>query len=192
LDRCYPRLCPDWMGQLARRYVAWGERQVKAELVELRLHALQGWQSPGRTPPDLEILPLSQCGNEWLLRRVFNETARGCPELRPARVVDILAFASSPLHDRDGIFLARHGSRYVGTCTGRCRPGGTGIIYSLCVHPQYRRLGIGRALLYRALEYLRDRGAGEARIYTERKNDPALRLYHGEGFEMVGSLSPAA
>lgn len=182
MNPCYPRLVPEWLAHLARRYVAWSERKIRTDLVELGIELSSA--APRRKPVDAEltVVPLSECGTEWLFRRVFNDVARRNPDFRPARWVDMVAFATSPQHDRRGIFLARVGRKYVGTCVARFRPDGMGGIYTLCVHPEYRRRGIARALLTAGLQYLKDQGAAEVRLQTHPENIPALELYLRYGF----------
>ena len=171
---------------LVRRYVAWTERRVKSELRELARPDLQGWAAPPCACAAADILPLSACGNEWLLRRTYNDAAVGSPGFRPARVLDMIAFAAAPNHDPHGVFLARAGGRYVGTCVARYSAG-VGRIYSMAVHPKFRRRGIGRALLHAALRHLQECGAVEARLYLHPDNGVAAELYTGEGF----ALAPA-
>lgn len=177
--------------RLVRRYVAWTERQIKSELVELRLEGLSHWRGCAPMSPGVDILPLSQCGSEALLRSVYNEAGQDCPGFRRARWIDILAFIADSSHDRDGIFVARYEGRYIGACVGRYRPNGRGMIYSLAVHPELRRRGIARGLLHATLDYLRRQGATEARLYVHPENDRALCLYDREGFEAVAPLPEA-
>jgi mycothiol synthase len=177
-----PRIIPG-ISHLARRYVNWRERNVRRSLLKMRLVGLQERASCGETPAGVRILPLTRCGSEWLLRRVFNETSAETPGFCPCRPVDVLAFSASPIHDRHGVMLAQVDGRYVGTCVGRVYPDGTGTIASLTVHPEYRGRGIGHALLQATLGYLRGRGAHSAVLYLDDRNEAALRLYLRAGFE---------
>ena len=179
------------LARLVRRYVAWSERQLKSELVEMRLGGLEHWQAPAPGPQQAEILPLSRCGTEALLRSVYNEAGRDCPGFRRARWIDIIAFTADSSHDRNGIFVARCNGRYVGAAVGRSRSSGRGMIYNVAVRPEFRRRGIARSLLHSALTYLRDQGAREACLYVHPENTAAIRLYYREGFEAMAPL-PAA
>ena len=174
------------ISHLARRYVNWRERNLRGELLQMRLERLQEWTPDSWPPLEVTVAPLTECGTEWLLRRVFNDSAAGMPGFKPCRAVDVLAFSASPLHDRRGIMLARVGSRYVGTCVGRVYPDGTGTICSLAVHPDFRGLGIGRALLQADLLYLQQREAHSAMLYLDARNHVAQKLYLQAGFEQVG------
>jgi GNAT superfamily N-acetyltransferase len=167
---------------LVRRYVAWTERNVRQQCVELRIGELEKWQGETDVPEGIEILSLPQCGSEWLLRRMFNQCFHDCPGFRRARYVDILALRSSPHHDPSNILVARAGKRHAGFCIGRLRAGGRGLVNGLGVHPDFRGQGIGRGLLRTALTRLQAQGASEAMIRVHPDNAPAKQLYRSEGF----------
>jgi len=52
----------------------------------------------------------------------------------------------------------------------------------LSVDPDQRRLGLGRKLVTRNIEAMRDLGADEVILETEITNVAALRLYESIGF----------
>jgi N-alpha-acetyltransferase 30 len=52
-----------------------------------------------------------------------------------------------------------------------------GYIAMLAVHPDYRRLGLGRKLVAKAIERMKEQGADEVVLETEITNQAALRLY---------------
>lgn len=59
-------------------------------------------------------------------------------------------------------------------------------ILNVAVHKDYRRRGIGRALMQHALRYGLDRNARTASLELRRSNVAARRLYEGMGFRVVG------
>jgi len=68
--------------------------------------------------------------------------------------------------------------------------GGIGIIrkghvVSLAVLPEYRRRGIGKALMMRAMDGMLDYGARECFLEVRVSNLPAINLYEGLGFRPV-------
>ncbi len=65
-------------------------------------------------------------------------------------------------------------------------PGRTGQILSVAVSPDCRGMGVGTLLISRALQYLAGRGVRRVKLEVRPDNEPALRLYHGFGFEAVG------
>ena len=60
--------------------------------------------------------------------------------------------------------------------------GPAGVLHDVMVDPEYRRRGVGRALLDATLEFLKSRGAPRVVLTTAEHNDPAQRLFAGVGF----------
>jgi RimJ/RimL family protein N-acetyltransferase len=56
----------------------------------------------------------------------------------------------------------------------------------LMVAASHRRLGIGRALLERAVAWARDAGVRKLELHVFPWNEPAIRLYEEFGFEREG------
>jgi len=59
-------------------------------------------------------------------------------------------------------------------------------IATIAVHPQYRRLGIGRKLLLTALHECVAQGASTATLEVRERNLIAIDMYRKFGFEVVG------
>lgn len=186
------RFVPLWAARLVRRYVQWQERRVKHRSIEMCLEDLAAWRGEPRLPEGVEVVPLGAVGDEWLLRDVYNEAAQDSVGFRYARVADMVAFAASPRHNLDDIFLIRAGERFVGTCVARVRGDGTGGIYSMSIHPDFRRKGIARALLRHALLYLQARGVSRVYLWAHPDNARAISLYLTEGFQIARSPGPTA
>jgi ribosomal protein S18 acetylase RimI-like enzyme len=184
------RFVPRWAARLLRLYVGWQEKGVKHISVEMRLADLQAWRGHVCIPRDCEIASLAQCGDEWLLRKVYNEAARDSVGFRFARVIDMIAFTAGANYDPAGIFLIRQRGHCFGTCVARVRPDGTGGIYSMSVHPDYRRKGMARGLLRQGLLYLQTKGVERVSLWAHPENERAITLYLTEGFEIVRPLEP--
>jgi ribosomal-protein-alanine N-acetyltransferase len=58
-------------------------------------------------------------------------------------------------------------------------------IATVAVHPDYRRLGIGKALLTTVLSEAIQRGAVAATLEVREHNEAAIALYHRFGFKVV-------
>ncbi|HID17542.1 TPA: ribosomal-protein-alanine N-acetyltransferase [Candidatus Bathyarchaeota archaeon] len=65
---------------------------------------------------------------------------------------------------------------------------GEGHILSLAVHPNYRRRGIGSALLAKALTLMRIDGAWRVKLEVSENNVPALEFYKSHGFKIIGRI----
>lgn len=61
-------------------------------------------------------------------------------------------------------------------------------IYSVATAPEARGLGIGQALLDKAVEYARERNAREITLEVSTANTAALALYRKRGFSMASRL----
>ena len=57
-----------------------------------------------------------------------------------------------------------------------------GYIAMLAVLPEHRRLGLGRKLVARTIDLMKEKGADEVILETEITNVAALRLYESMGF----------
>jgi ribosomal-protein-alanine N-acetyltransferase len=58
-------------------------------------------------------------------------------------------------------------------------------VVHLAVHPDLRRLGVGRALLGAVIEEARQRGAGRVYLRVRLSNTPAQGLYRSLGFRVI-------
>jgi len=61
-----------------------------------------------------------------------------------------------------------------------------GEIITLCVAPEHRGRGVGRALLGRAQDICAQRGAKTLYLEVRTRNAPAIALYEGAGFTRCG------
>lgn len=59
-------------------------------------------------------------------------------------------------------------------------------VTTIAVHPDWRRLGIGRSLLLHLIRAALGRGATAITLEVRASNGPAQRLYEGLGFRLVG------
>lgn len=92
-------------------------------------------------------------------------------------------FAGEPAEcARRLVFLTAPDGRAVGTVAAWYGAAGWGRVHWLMVRPDWRRRGLGRALLYWALRRLRELGHERAFLITEAGRLVALRLYLGAGF----------
>ena len=115
-----------------------------------------------------------------LWRIVFGyETAHNSPEL----VIDKkLAF-------KDGLFfVAVKGSNVVGTVMAGY-DGHRGWIYSIAVHPEYQKQGIGSDLLCFAQDKLHDLGCLKVNLQIMEGNESVQRFYLANGYSVEQRVS---
>ena len=60
-----------------------------------------------------------------------------------------------------------------------------GEVYVLGVDPEAQGLGVGRALLWQGLRYLREQGLETVMLYVDSANGPAIKLYESSGFTVA-------
>jgi ribosomal protein S18 acetylase RimI-like enzyme len=91
--------------------------------------------------------------------------------------------------DRDGVFVAEVSGQVVGFICSDSRwisdyaKEEVGAIHELVVLPEYRRMGVARRLMEKALEYLKGRGRSVAELWVGVKNRSAKRFYESLGFQ---------
>jgi len=81
--------------------------------------------------------------------------------------------------------VAHTGRGIAGYLIGR-EVAGTGEVLNLAVAPEYRRHGVGRALLRAGLSFLRKRRVEEVYLEVRESNQSAQALYLSSGFRPVG------
>jgi ribosomal protein S18 acetylase RimI-like enzyme len=99
-------------------------------------------------------------------------------------------FLETQLREPDVVILvAEQDGRVVGYVYAGLEPlswkelrGPAGFIHDLVVEKQARGVGIARALLAAAIEWLRERGAPRVVLWTAAQNRPAQRLFDAAGF----------
>jgi ribosomal protein S18 acetylase RimI-like enzyme len=79
-------------------------------------------------------------------------------------------------------WVARRGGRVVGmvtlqTVVSTAEGAAAGILEDLVVAPEFRRCGIGGALLEAAMDYARASGIGRIQLLADADNEPALDFY---------------
>ncbi len=123
------------------------------------------------------------------------------PRIRPAGTSDLLdvyrierqsfpqpwPFEAFQRHiEAPAFFVAEVDTELVGYVVGDIAPGfpgRVGHIKDLAVHPAYRRRGVARKLLERALTQLEDHGVVRTSLEVRESNDAAIALYRSLGFE---------
>jgi GNAT superfamily N-acetyltransferase len=95
------------------------------------------------------------------------------------------------IQDNPGIhyFVAEVDDRIVASCNLTVIPNLTrgtrpfGVIENVVTHAEYRRRGLGTALLHHALQAARSVGCYKVMLMTGRKDPATLRFYENAGFK---------
>lgn len=87
--------------------------------------------------------------------------------------------------DPEGVWLLNDGDRVAGFHWTKRHPDGTGEVYVVGLHSDYRGRGLGDPLLRVGLHHLREGGAEAVKLYVEADNAPAVRRYELLGFSTV-------
>lgn len=127
-------------------------------------------------------------GWDWAIRRAQEKDIEamlsfwsGIKEIQSA-THDSPALVQGCLKANPGSCLVAYaGAVLVGTVLGTY-DGWRGGIYHLAVHPEYRRQGLGEALLEQALKVLRQRGAPRVDLTTYVYNERAQAFYRKYGW----------
>ena len=85
-------------------------------------------------------------------------------------------------------WLVGQGNELVGTVQGLLDSGHYGGIQNLGVVEEFRGLGIGRALLLKALDGFAAAGARRAFLEVTARNEPAVRMYREVGFRCYKTI----
>jgi len=84
------------------------------------------------------------------------------------------------------VFVAETGGRVIGYASAQFNPDGgseVGIVGYNAVDPDFRRQGVGRALVQRVVDHLKAQGARVLQVWTLERGEPARRLYESLGFQ---------
>ena len=83
---------------------------------------------------------------------------------------------------RGAILFARLGSNIVGTVALKREDAVTFELTKMAVDERWQGRGLGRCLLESACRLARARGAARVLLYSHRSLEPAIKLYHAQGF----------
>jgi ribosomal-protein-alanine N-acetyltransferase len=80
-------------------------------------------------------------------------------------------------------------NKIVGYVSGLVRRDGYGHIVSICIHPDYRRKGLGTAMMYAIEKILKENfGVCRYRLEVRVSNEVAIKLYHKLGYRIVKTI----
>ncbi len=114
----------------------------------------------------------------------------------PAKIEDCAAGLAAEIAamdpDKKGLFVAKKAGEVVGFARVAQDKSGDPLrwwLLGLTVHPDYRRQGIGTALVDACIGYARERGAAEIHSETHSDNEVSIRFHKSVGFTVDGTCT---
>lgn len=129
----------------------------------------------------------------WI--KIVNEAFKEREDFRPLTKDDMVRWEESPYFDADGLFVAEFNGIPIGCVEAfidKKRKDRVGIIRELCVVPKFRGRGIGRELLKRAVDRLRQNGMEFVQAYIWEDMVAAKALFESMGFGIIRTTSKMA
>jgi mycothiol synthase len=126
----------------------------------------------------------------WL--KILNAAYKEYEDFRPYTIEDMEKFEKSPNFDATGMFIAEWNGEPVGCVNAfvdKKREEKKGFIRTLGVIPEFRRRGIGKALVEKAIESLKERGMECAESWTEADRVACKSLFESTGFQLIRVFS---
>ena len=136
----------------------------------------------------LRIRQFTPGKDEQVWINILNEAFKEYENLRPQTLEDMETWQKNPLFDDIGMFIAEFDGKPVG-CVNAFIDGEKkekkGFIEDLGIVPEYRRRGIGRQLLKKALESLKERGMERVEVGIQDDKITAKKLFESMSFRQV-------
>ena len=157
----------------------------------MRLPRLDSLPAP-QWPPGYGVRTFLVSQDEQATVELENASFRDEWEYTPEHVGEFEAYVRSPSFRPDGVIFAVHNEELVGECWSwiddECIAASgerQGDVWSLCVHPEHRGRGLGRALLLAGLQWLKQQGMTSALGGVDGANKRGQRLYTSIGCEAL-------
>jgi mycothiol synthase len=143
----------------------------------------------------LEIRGFTQDKDEEIWIGLLNQAFSDYHDRRPLTLDDMMNMEKSPNFDATGMLIAEFDGKPVGCVNAyvdKERREKKGFIQSLGVIPDFRRRGIGRELLKKAIGSLMERGMEYAEITIEENRVVCKKLVESMGFTPIRIFSMMA
>jgi len=126
----------------------------------------------------------------WI--KIQNEAYREYDDFRPDTIQDMEIWKKNPNFDSTGMFIAELDERLVGAVNAhidRNRKEKEGFLRALGVIPEFRKRGVGRRLVERAIESLKERGMESVQAWTRGDKVACKALLERVGFKLIRVFS---
>jgi len=140
----------------------------------------------------LRIRPYVKGSDDEAYVGIFNECFNDYDDIRRLSVEEFRKTQEAPSYSLEGLLIAEWNGAAVGTVDAYVDPlreEPKGFVQSLAVLPQFRRRGIGKELVRRAVESLKARGMKTANAWAQTDRESCIHLYRSFGFREIRAFS---
>jgi len=124
----------------------------------------------------------------WIFNACFNDY----DDIRRLSIEDFRKTQTAPSYSSEGLLIAEWNGSAVGMVDAYVDPlreEPKGFVQSLSVLPQFRRRGIGKELVKKAIASLKARGMKTANAWAQTDRESCIRLYGSFGFREIRAFS---
>jgi mycothiol synthase len=140
----------------------------------------------------LEIRPFRKGFDEEIYRRIFNAAFADYDDIRSMTLHEVRTLEEAPSFNLDGLLIAEWNGQTAGmvqALVDKFREEKKGFIQSLAVLPEFRRRGIARSLVAKAIASLKERGMKVASAWVQTDRLACVHLYESYCFKRVRAMS---
>jgi mycothiol synthase len=140
----------------------------------------------------LTIRSFIQGKDEEIWLKIYNAAYKEYDDFRPSTMEDMEKAEKSPNFDATGRFIAEWNGEPVGCVNAyvdKKREEKKGFIRRLAVIPEFRRRGIGKTLVEKAFESLRERRMKCVESWTEKDRVACKSLFESMEFQLIRIFS---
>jgi len=140
----------------------------------------------------LTIRGFIQGRDEEIWLKIYNAAYEEYDDFRPDTMEDMEKAEKSPNFDPTGRFIAEWKGEPVGCVNAyvdKKREEKKGFIRTLAVIPEFRRRGVGKTLVEKAIESLRERGMKSVETWTEENRVACKSLFGSFEFQLIRVFS---
>lgn len=140
----------------------------------------------------LKIRNFVQGQDEEVWLRIANEAFKEYDDFRPDTMEDIEIYEKSPNFHTTGMFIAEWNDEPIGMVNAyvdKKRKERKGFIRGLGVLPEFRRKGIGKTLVNKAIESLIERGMKSVEAWAREDKVACRNLFESHGFKLIRVFS---
>jgi mycothiol synthase len=180
--------CAAHQGKRISLFESFGLRPVRYDL-HMVYHPLDNLPDPA-FPPGIMVRPYARGRDDESALEVVNAAFADVMDFAAVALQDFRHWIGSPSFGDHLSYVALDGQEVVGLClctVSEARAGllgrRDGTVHTLCVRREYRRRGLGSALLLTSLQAFKRASLESATLDTDTENPTeAIRLYEQAGF----------